>query len=138
MAGALQKAQALLVLLRLSDTMGRTAETLIPLRASLFPQVPPYVLFSSKDDGDFRDGGMDWHIKRNGLLWQHVYDCVQRSGFTLSEVCTFEGSQDGFQNPGTPSTPRRTRKLFSSYFLSSYFAFSFSAFSNYGNYCGLF
>ena len=104
MAAALQKAQALLVLFQLSNKMGRAAETSIPLRPSLFPHVPPYVLFSSSDNsvGDFKDGGMDWHIKRNGLVWQHVYDCVQRSGFTVSEVgACLKGSTHSM-----PSTPR--------------------------------
>ena len=42
----------------------------VPIRPSLFPQVPPYVLFSDTEDygSDSKmhvlDGGMEWQVTR--------------------------------------------------------------------------
>ena len=68
----------------------------IPLRPSLFPRVPPYILFTSlgqKFDSTIRtnenievdslDGhGMDWHVRRSGLVWPVVLQTARQAGYT--------------------------------------------------------
>ena len=72
----------------------------IPLRPSLFPKVPPYILFtplSQKFDSTFRnnenievdglDGhGMSWHVRRSGLVWPVVLQTARQAGYTVREV----------------------------------------------------
>ena len=57
----------------------------VPIRPSLFPQVPPYVLFSDTDQygSDSKmhvlDGGMEWQVTR-GQLRNKSGLCVDENG----------------------------------------------------------